>query len=186
MCFFVVVAQETFGWAMPRFKKTQSDLLWRKLGLRTLRLALTQRPRKNASLHWGNYGIQALHPITVTQEHIDRIDILLRTMIRRTDPSADTQFFLNFWFPVTKKSAGQRMGGGIGKNSHTIAPIRAGEIFCQIRTDYPMAAVHAYKCVKQRMRVRTRLVRYEYKGELVKRFAPTNKELVDSWKVVYK
>ena len=55
--------------------------------------SIDAKTRKNATLHWGNYGIQALHPITVTQEHIDRIDILLRTLIRRTDPQADTQFF---------------------------------------------------------------------------------------------
>ena len=106
----------------------------------------------------------------------------LRTMMKRTDSYSDTQFFVNFWFPVTKKPQGQRMGKGIGKNEGILAPIRAGEIFCQMKCDYPMAVVHAYRCVKHKMPFTTRLIYKPYKGELVKRFAPINKELVEAWK----
>ena len=108
--------------------------------------------------------------------------MILRTMMKRTDSYADTQMFLNFWFPVTKKPQGQRMGKGIGRNEYVLAPIRTGEIFCQMKSDYPMSVVHAYRCVKKRMPMRTRLVYKPYKGEIVQRFAPINKELVEQWK----
>ena len=73
------------------------------------------------------------------------------------------------------------MGAGVGKFEKVLAPIRAGEVFVQIRSDYPMAVIHAYRNVKHSFPMKTKLLCEEYQGDVRKRFAPVNRQVIQQY-----
>ena len=89
-----------------------------------------------ASLHFGEYGIQALEPGWLTARQIEAARIAMTRSIKRGG-----KVWINVFpdKPVTKKPAETRMGSGKGNPEHWVAVVRPGRVLFEL--SYPDAAI---------------------------------------------
>ena len=80
------------------------------------------------SVHFGEYGIQAIEPGWVSARQIEACRLVLVSAVRKSG---------KMWiriFPdksVTKKPAETRMGGGKGDVDHWVAVVKPGRVMCE-------------------------------------------------------
>ncbi len=77
------------------------------------------------SVHFGEYGVQALEPGWITARQIEAVRVVLIQAVRKTG-----RLWLRI-FPdksVTKKPAETRMGGGKGDVDHWVAVVKPGRV----------------------------------------------------------
>jgi large subunit ribosomal protein L16 len=87
-----------------------------------------------ASLHFGEYGIQALEPGWLTARQIEAARIAMTREIKRGG-----KVWINVFpdKPVTKKPAETRMGSGKGNPEFWVAVVRPGRVLFEL--SYPNA-----------------------------------------------
>jgi large subunit ribosomal protein L16 len=87
-----------------------------------------------ASLHFGEYGIQALEPGWLTARQIEAARIAMTREIKRGG-----KVWINVFpdKPVTKKPAETRMGSGTGNPEFWVAVVRPGRVLFEL--SYPNA-----------------------------------------------
>jgi large subunit ribosomal protein L16 len=87
-----------------------------------------------SSLHFGEYGIQALEPGWLTARQIEAARIAMTRKIKRGG-----KVWINVFpdKPVTKKPAETRMGSGKGNPEFWVAVVRPGRVLFEL--SYPNA-----------------------------------------------
>jgi large subunit ribosomal protein L16 len=87
-----------------------------------------------SSLHFGEYGIQALEPGWLTARQIEAARIAMTRSIKRGG-----KVWINVFpdKPVTKKPAETRMGSGKGNPEFWVAVVRPGRVLFEL--SYPNA-----------------------------------------------
>jgi len=87
-----------------------------------------------SSLHFGEYGIQALEPGWLTARQIEAARIAMTREIKRGG-----KVWINIFpdKPVTKKPAETRMGSGKGNPEFWVAVVRPGRVLFEL--SYPNA-----------------------------------------------
>ena len=89
-----------------------------------------------ASLHFGEYGIQALEPGWLTARQIEAARIAMTRSIKRGG-----KVWINVFpdKPVTQKPAETRMGSGKGNPEFWVAVVKPGRVMFELR--YPDEAI---------------------------------------------
>jgi len=111
-----------------------------------------------ASLHFGEYGIQALEPGWLTARQIEAARIAMTRSIKRGG-----KVWINVFpdKPVTKKPAETRMGSGKGNPEFWVAVVRPGRVLFEL--SYPNAemAKSALEKAVQKLPIKARVITRE-------------------------
>lgn len=82
-----------------------------------------------------------------------QLDAIKRGLLRTTKKDVKLEFKVFPWLSITKKPAEVRMGKGKGAIDQWVAPIRAGQIICEITSDH----VPLSNLIKMLNRVKTKV-----------------------------
>ena len=108
-----------------------------------------------SSLHFGEYGIQALEPGWLTARQIEAARIAMTRSIKRGG-----KVWINVFpdKPVTKKPAETRMGSGKGNPEFWVAVVRPGRVLFEL--SYPNAelAKEALAKAVQKLPIKARVI----------------------------
>jgi large subunit ribosomal protein L16 len=108
-----------------------------------------------SSLHFGEYGIQALEPGWLTARQIEAARIAMTRSIKRGG-----KVWINVFpdKPVTKKPAETRMGSGKGNPEFWVAVVRPGRVLFEL--SYPNAelAKSALDKAIQKLPIKARVI----------------------------
>lgn len=114
---------------MPKIPTLPPNLKPPKM-IKNLKFMRGPEPIHNALIH-RQYGIIALQGGRLRHGHFEMIRL---TLGRKIDPS---RMFLIWrvdspWQPITKKSQGQRMGGGKGAIDHYVTPVKPNRVIVEL------------------------------------------------------
>jgi large subunit ribosomal protein L16 len=108
-----------------------------------------------SSLHFGEFGIQALEPGWLTARQIEAARIAMTREIKRGG-----KVWINVFpdKPVTKKPAETRMGSGKGNPEFWVAVVRPGRVLFEL--SYPNAdlAKEALEKAVQKLPIKARVI----------------------------
>jgi large subunit ribosomal protein L16 len=111
-----------------------------------------------SSLHFGEYGIQALEPGWLTARQIEAARIAMTRKIRRGG-----KVWINVFpdKPVTQKPAETRMGSGKGAPEHWVAVVKPGRVMFELAgVDEPLAK-EALRLAGRKLPIKTKVVTRE-------------------------
>ena len=108
-----------------------------------------------ASLHFGEYGIQALEPGWLTARQIEAARIAMTRKIKRGG-----KVWINVFpdKPVTKKPAETRMGSGKGNPEFWVAVVRPGRVLFELSYPNPEMARSALDKAIQKLPIKARVI----------------------------
>ena len=111
-----------------------------------------------SSLHFGEYGIQALEPGWLTARQIEAARIAMTREIKRGG-----KVWINVFpdKPVTKKPAETRMGSGKGNPELWVAVVKPGRILFELSYPDPVLARVAIDRAIQKLPIKARFVTKE-------------------------
>src|SRR5438270_6025683 len=87
------------------------------------------KAQKGNSLHFGEYGLQALEPAWISNRQIEAARIAMTRHIKRGGKVWITVFPDK---PVTAKPAETRMGSGKGNPEHWVAVVKPGRVMFEL------------------------------------------------------
>jgi large subunit ribosomal protein L16 len=122
------------------------------------------RANSGNTLHFGEYGLQALEPAWITNRQIEAARIALTRHMKRGGKVWITVFPDKSY---TKKPAETRQGSGKGAPEGWVAVVRPGRILFELAGVEPAVAKEALKLAASKMPIATKLVRREGVGESV-------------------
>jgi large subunit ribosomal protein L16 len=111
-----------------------------------------------SSLHFGEFGIQALEPGWLTARQIEAARIAMTREIKRGG-----KVWINVFpdKPVTKKPAETRMGSGKGAPDHWVAVVKPGRILFEMAGVPHDEATEAMRLASHKLPVATRVIARE-------------------------
>ena len=111
-----------------------------------------------SSLHFGEFGIQALEPGWLTARQIEAARIAMTRSIKRGG-----KVWINVFpdKPVTKKPAETRMGSGKGNPERWVAVVRPGRILFELSYPDHAVAKSALERAIQKLPIKARFVARE-------------------------
>ncbi len=116
---------------------------------------ITGKASKGSGLSGGEFGIMAVESGRITARQIEAARIAMTRHIKRGG-----QVWIKVFphFPVSKKPAEVRMGGGKGAIDHYEARIRAGRIIYEISGVDKDTATQALSLAASKLPLRTKLI----------------------------
>ena len=120
------------------------------------------RTRGNAKgqtdIAFGEYGIQALEPGSITSRQIEAARIAMTRHIKRGG-----KVWINIFpdKPVTQKPAETRMGSGKGNPEHWVAVVKPGRVLFELSYSDPEVARAAIDRAIQKLPIRARFIERE-------------------------
>lgn len=113
------------------------------------------RAIKGATLSTGEYGIMAVQPGRITARQIEAARVAMTRHIKRGG-----QVLIKVFphFPVSKKPAEVRMGGGKGSIDHYEARIRVGRIIYEMAGVDKETATQALALAASKLPIKTKLI----------------------------
>lgn len=115
--------------------------------------------RRGATVHFGEYGLQALEPAWITSRQIEAARRAIVRSIRRRG---------KVWIrifpdkPVTQRPAETRMGKGKGSVDHWVAVVKPGRVMFELAGVSQEAAQEAMRLASHKLPIKTRfLVRHD-------------------------
>ena len=111
-----------------------------------------------SSLHFGEFGIQALEPGWLTARQIEAARIAMTRAIKRGG-----KVWINVFpdKPVTQKPAETRMGSGKGSPEGWVAVVKPGRVMFELAGVPEPLAREALRLAGQKLAVRTKVVKRE-------------------------
>src|SRR6478735_2450625 len=108
-----------------------------------------------ASLHFGEFGIQALEPGWLTARQIEAARIAMTREIKRGG-----KVWINIFpdKPVTKKPAETRMGSGKGNPEFWVAVVKPGRILFELSFPDAKQAREAMEKAVQKLPIKARVI----------------------------
>ena len=115
----------------------------------------TGMTKGGSSLHFGEYGIQALEPGWLTARQIEAARIAMTRSIKRGG-----KVWINVFpdKPVTKKPAETRMGSGKGNPELWVAVVRPGRVLFELSFPNPELAKSALDKAIQKLPIKARVI----------------------------
>lgn len=116
------------------------------------------RSKGATSVHFGEYGVQALEPGWISSRQIEACRLILISAVRKSG---------KLWiriFPdksVTKKPAETRMGGGKGDVDHWVAVVKPGRVMFEFSGVNRETAESLVKQVGHKLPVKVRMLTLE-------------------------
>lgn len=122
---------------------------------KSFRGKISGKAQKGSSLAFGDFGIMAMENGRVTSRQIEAARIAMTRHIKRGG-----QVWIKVFphFPVSKKPAEVRMGGGKGAIDHYEARIRAGRIIYEMNGVDKETATEALSLAASKLPIRTKLI----------------------------
>jgi large subunit ribosomal protein L16 len=122
---------------------------------KSFRGKISGKAKKGNSLAFGDFGIMAMENGRVTSRQIEAARIAMTRHIKRGG-----QVWIKVFphFPVSKKPAEVRMGGGKGAIDHYEARIRAGRIIYEMNGVDKETATEALSLAASKLPIRTKLI----------------------------
>jgi len=123
---------------------------------------MTGKAKGGTTVHFGDYGLQALEPAWVTARQIEAARIAMTRHIRRGG---------KVWIrifpdkPVTAKPAETRMGSGKGSPEYWVAVVKPGRILFEIGGISEDVAREAMRLAAHKLPLKTKFVMREEAGE---------------------
>lgn len=120
---------------------------------------MTGKATRGNSLHYGDYGLQALESHWITDRQIEAARIAMTRHIKRGG---------KVWirmFPdksVTKKPAETRMGSGKGSPEYWVAVVRPGRVMFEIAGVEPAVAREALRLASFKLPLKTKVLVREH------------------------
>jgi large subunit ribosomal protein L16 len=124
---------------------------------------MTGQAKGGTTVHFGEYGLQALEPAWITARQIEAARIAMTRYVRRGG---------KVWIrifpdkPVTAKPAETRMGSGKGSPEYWVAVVKPGRILFEIGGIPEEVAREAMRLAAHKLPIRTRFVKREEAGEV--------------------
>ena len=111
-----------------------------------------------SSLHFGEFGIQALEGSYVTNRQIESARIAMTRHIKRGG-----KVWINIYpdRPLTKKPAETRMGSGKGSPEHWVAVVKPGRVMFELAGVSEPLAREAMRLAGMKLPVKTKFVKRE-------------------------
>lgn len=112
--------------------------------------------KKGKEIVFGDWALQALEPVWLTDRQIESCRMALTHTLKRGG---------RVWLrvfpdkPFTKKPAETRMGKGKGEPDHWVCVVRTGRIIAEIGGVEEEVAKHAMKSAGAKLPIRTRILR---------------------------
>jgi large subunit ribosomal protein L16 len=122
------------------------------------------RAHSGNTLHFGEYGLQALEPAWVTNRQLEAARIALTRHMKRGGKVWITVFPDKSY---TKKPAETRMGSGKGAPEGWVAVVRPGRILFELSGIEPSVAREALKLAAAKLPIGTKFIKREGVGESV-------------------
>ncbi len=122
---------------------------------KSMRGKIKGRASKGAALGFGDFGLMALENARVTSRQIEAARVAMTRHIKRGG-----QVWIKIFphFPVSKKPAEVRMGGGKGSVDHYEARVRAGRIIYEMSGVDKATATEALTLAASKLSLRTKLI----------------------------
>ena len=109
----------------------------------------------NTTLHFGDYGIQALEAHWITNRQIEACRVAMTRKMRRGGKVWITIFPDK---PITKKPAETRMGSGKGNPEEWVAVVKPGRIMFEITGVSEEVAREALRLAQHKLPIKTKIV----------------------------
>jgi large subunit ribosomal protein L16 len=122
------------------------------------------RAQRGNSLHFGEYGLQALEPAWVTNRQIEAARIALTRHLKRGGKVWITIFPDKSF---TKKPAETRQGSGKGAPEGWVAVVRPGRVLFELAGIEAGVATQALRLAASKLPIDTKILRREGLGESV-------------------
>jgi large subunit ribosomal protein L16 len=119
------------------------------------RMTGQQAPGGATTVHFGQYGLQALEPCWMTSNHIEAARIAMTRKIRRGG---------KIWIrvfpdkPITKKPAETRMGKGKGAPEGWVAVVKPGRVLFEMSGVQEDLAREAMRLAAHKLPIKTRFI----------------------------
>lgn len=118
---------------------------------------------RGGHITFGEYGLQALEPVWLTNRQIEAGRIAITRYVKRGGKIWITVFPSK---PVTAKPAETRMGKGKGSPSKWVAVIKPGRVIYEIAGVSEEVAREAMRLASHKLPIKTRFVARESEGLL--------------------
>ncbi len=104
---------------------------------------------------YGDYGIQALEPVWLTNRQIEAARVAMTRFIKRGG-----KVWINVFpdKPVTEKPAETRMGSGKGNPEHWVAVVKPGRVLFELAGVDEATAREAMRLAQHKLPMKTRFV----------------------------
>jgi large subunit ribosomal protein L16 len=122
------------------------------------------RAQTGSTLHFGEYGLQALEPVWLSNRQIEAARIALTRHMKRGGKVWITVFPDKSF---TKKPAETRQGSGKGAPEGWVAVVRPGRILFELAGVELAVAKEALKLAASKLPIATKFVRREGVGESI-------------------
>ena len=109
----------------------------------------------NEVVHFGEFGLKALEPASITNRQIEAARIAMTRRIKRGG-----KVWINIFpqLPVTKKPAETRMGSGKGSPEGWVAVVKPGRILFELSYHDPQIAKEAIDRAIQKLPIKAKFV----------------------------
>ena len=125
---------------------------------KTHRGRMKGRAKGGTTMHFGDFGIQALEPGWITARQIEAARIAMTRHVKRGG-----KVWINIFpdKPVTAKPAETRMGSGKGNTERWVAVVKPGRVMFELGGVEPGLAYGALNRAIQKLPIKARIVRRE-------------------------
>ncbi|MGM0501327.1 MAG: 50S ribosomal protein L16 [Bacillota bacterium] len=122
---------------------------------------LKGKATKGTEVSFGEYGLQALEPVWITNRQIEAARIALTRYIKRGG-----KVWVNIFpdKPVTAKPAETRMGSGKGETEKWVAVVKPGRVMFEIAGVEEEIAREAMRLASHKLPIDTKFVKREDMG----------------------
>ena len=127
----------------------------RVLHRKVQRGSMKGQAKGNTTLHFGDYGIQALEAHWITNRQIEACRVAMTRKMRRGGKVWITIFPDK---PITKKPAETRMGSGKGNPEEWVAVVKPGRIMFAITGVSEEVAREALRLAQHKLPIKTKIV----------------------------
>lgn len=122
------------------------------------------RAQSGNSLHFGEYGLQALEPAWISNRQLEAARIAMTRHIKRGGKVWITVFPDKSY---TKKPAETRQGSGKGQPEGWVAVVRPGRVMFELSGVDAIVAKEALRLAAFKLPIRTKVLSREEIGELL-------------------
>lgn len=110
--------------------------------------------------HTGFYGLKIKSHLSLRLKstNLEAIKLNLQKKLKK---KVKNKFFFTIFpdLPVTKKSAGVRMGKGKGSIDYWCVPVLSGRVLLELKRNYPLFVIkHNFGIIKKKLSIQTKLV----------------------------
>ena len=127
----------------------------RVLHRKVQRGSMKGQAKGNTTLHFGDYGIQALEAHWITNRQIEACRVAMTRKMRRGGKVWITIFPDK---PITKKPAETRMGSGKGNPEEWVAVVKPGRIMFEITGVSDEVARETLRLAQHKLPIKTKIV----------------------------